>query len=256
MEVAIVTVGDEVLAGDTVNTNANWLAGEFADSGALVARILTLPDDRAVIADAVREYADAFDAVLCTGGIGGTPDDVTVEAVADALDRDLVVDPAQRERLAARADAFRDANPELVDRYDFELDLDAAATLPAGGRAITTDESWSPGCVVENVYVLPGIPAEMRAMFATIADAFTGDTTSTVVYTWTPEGALLDVIDAVRERFDVRVGSYPRGDETPGRVKLTGTNPDAVADAAALVRKRVEVADPPQDADPDASADG
>jgi molybdenum cofactor synthesis domain-containing protein len=253
MEVALVTVGDEVLAGDTVNTNANWLAGELADRGALVSRILTVPDDRAVIADAVREYADTFDAVVCTGGIGGTPDDVTVEAVADALDRALVVDPAQRERLAARAETFRDANPEQVEQYDFELNLDAAATLPEGARAITTDESWSPGCLVENVYVLPGIPAEMRGMFATIADAFAGDATSTVVYTWTPEGALLDVIDAVRERFDVRVGSYPRGDETPGRVKLTGTDPGAVADAAALVRDRVETADAPDD--PDASAD-
>jgi nicotinamide-nucleotide amidase len=60
MEVALVTVGDEVLAGDTVNTNANWLATELGDRGALVARILTVPDDRAVIADVVREYAAAF----------------------------------------------------------------------------------------------------------------------------------------------------------------------------------------------------
>ncbi|WP_323675690.1 competence/damage-inducible protein A [Halorubellus sp. PRR65] len=243
MEVAIVTVGDEVLAGDTVNTNANWLAGELAARGALVARILTVPDDRAVIADAVREYADAFDAVVCTGGIGGTPDDVTVEAVADALDRDLEVDPVQRERLEARAEAFRDANPDLVEEYDFQLNLDAAATLPEGAESITTDESWSPGCVVENVYVLPGIPGEMRAMFDVIADAFAGDATSEVVRTWTPEGALLDVIDGVRERFDVRVGSYPRGDDTPGRVKVTGTDPDAVAAAAAFVRDRIDVAD-------------
>ena len=243
MEVVIVTVGDEVLAGDTVNTNANWLAAELADRGALVARILTVPDDRAVIADAVREYADAFDAVVCTGGIGGTPDDVTVEAVADALGRDLVVDVAQRERLEARAEAFRDANPELTDRYDFQLNLDAAATLPEGAQAITTEESWSPGCRVENVYVLPGIPGEMRAMFDVVADAFTGDATSEVVPTWTPEGALLDVIDGVRERFDVRVGSYPRSEDAPGRVKVTGTDPDVVAAAADFVREQVDAAD-------------
>jgi len=246
MEVAIVTVGDEVLAGDTVNTNANWLAGELADRGATVARVLTVPDDRAVIADAVREFAAAFDAVVCTGGIGGTPDDVTVEAVADAFDRDLVVDPGQRERLAERAAQYREGNPETVERYDFELDLDAAATVPEGARALTTEESWSPGVVVENAYVLPGIPAEMKAMFAVVADEFDGDRASETVHTWTPEGALLDVVADVRERFDVAVGSYPRGEDTPGRVKVTGTDAGAVAEAAAVVAERVDRATPPE----------
>jgi len=57
MEVAVLTVGDEVLAGDTVNTNATWLAGRLTDSGAAVARILTVPDDRQLIAEHVREWA-------------------------------------------------------------------------------------------------------------------------------------------------------------------------------------------------------
>lgn len=242
------TVGDELLAGDTVNTNAAWLADELDARGAVVARVLTVPDDRAVIADAVRDYASAFDAVICTGGVGGTPDDVTVEGVADALGRDLVVRDEQRERMAERMATYREANPEMVERYDFEVDLDAAASLPAGARALVTEESWSPGCVVENAYVFPGIPAEMKAMFAEVADEFAGDATSEVVYTWTPEGALLSAIEAVRERFDVRVGSYPRGEDSPGRLKLSGTDPDAVADAAAFVRESVEVADAPVDA--------
>jgi len=242
-----VTVGDEVLAGDTVNTNANWLAGELDDRGATVVRVLTVPDDRAVVADAVGEFVAAFDAVVCTGGIGGTPDDVTVEAVADAFDRDLVVDPEQRERLERRAAEYREANPETVERYDFRLNLDAAASIPAGARAITTEESWSPGVVVENAYVLPGIPAEMKAMFEVVADEFGGDRASEVVHTWTPEGALLDVVEDVRERFDVAVGSYPRGEDTPGRVKVTGTDAEVVAAAAAVVRDRVEHAPAPED---------
>lgn len=255
MEVAIVTVGDEVLAGDTLNTNAHWLAGELTDSGVLVTRVLTVPDDRAVIAEFVQSFAATFDAVICTGGIGGTPDDVTVAAVADALDRELVVDGSQHARLEHRVAALREERPELLERYDFDLDLDAAATLPAGATAITTDDSWSPGCVVENVYVLAGIPAEMEAMFNEVADDFVGDATSEVVHTWTPEGALLDVIDGVREGFDVRIGSYPRGEDTPGRLKITGTDPEAVAAAAAFVSERVEVADPSADDDGTGSTD-
>ncbi|MUW16005.1 competence/damage-inducible protein A, partial [Halorubrum sp. CBA1125] len=80
MDVGLITVGDELLSGDTVNTNAHWLASELSDRGVAVRRILSVPDDRAVLAGRVREYADAFDATIVTGGIGGTPDDVTMEA--------------------------------------------------------------------------------------------------------------------------------------------------------------------------------
>jgi molybdenum cofactor synthesis domain-containing protein len=74
MEVAILTVGDEVLAGDTENTNATWLAGRLTDAGATVTRILTVPDDRAVIRETVETWREAFDAVIVTGGLGGTHD--------------------------------------------------------------------------------------------------------------------------------------------------------------------------------------
>jgi len=87
MDVALVTVGDELLAGDTENTNTSWLARQLTAAGATVTGILTVPDDRAVIADAVARYHDAFDAVIVTGGIGGTPDDVTKSAVVQAFDR-------------------------------------------------------------------------------------------------------------------------------------------------------------------------
>jgi molybdenum cofactor synthesis domain-containing protein len=82
MDVAILTVGDEVFAGDIENTNATWLAGRLTAAGATVARILTVPDDRAVIREAVDGWRDAFDAVIVTGDLGGTHDDVTVDAWA------------------------------------------------------------------------------------------------------------------------------------------------------------------------------
>jgi len=82
MEVALITVGDELPAGDTENTNATWLARRLTERGVAVERILVLPDDRGAIARQVREYSDAFDAVLVTGGIGGAPDDVSMEAVS------------------------------------------------------------------------------------------------------------------------------------------------------------------------------
>ncbi|GGK58178.1 MULTISPECIES: competence/damage-inducible protein A [Haloarcula] len=240
MEVALLTVGDELLAGDTENTNASWLGRQLTAAGATVTRVLTVPDEEAVIADAVARYHDAFDAVIVTGGIGGTPDDITKAAVARAFDRDLVVPDDVRAHLEAKAEQFAEDNPEMVDRYDMDLDLDAWASVPEGGQALLTDESFAAGCVIDRVYVLPGIPEELKAMYETIADEFDGDRTTETIHTPAPEGALVTHITAAREQFAVAVGSYPRKDDAPGRVKITGDDPATVADAAAWLRERIE----------------
>ncbi|WP_420182213.1 competence/damage-inducible protein A [Haloarcula sp. KBTZ06] len=240
MEVALLTVGDELLAGDTENTNASWLGRQLTAAGASVTRVLTVPDDEAVIADAVARYHDAFDAVIVTGGIGGTPDDVTKAGVAQAFGRDLVVPEDVRAHLEAKAEQFAADNPEMVDRYDMDLDLDAWASIPAGSQALLTDESFAAGCVIDRVYVFPGIPEELQAMYETVADEFDGDRTTKTMHTPAPEGALVSHITEAREQFDVAVGSYPRKDDTPGRVKVTGDDPAAVAEAAAWLRERIE----------------
>ncbi|KAA9399491.1 competence/damage-inducible protein A [Haloarcula sp. CBA1130] len=243
MEVALLTVGDELLAGDTENTNASWLGRQLTAAGASVTRVLTVPDDEAVIADAVARFHDAFDAVIVTGGIGGTPDDVTKAAVAQAFGRELVVPDDVRAHLEAKAERFADDNPEMVDRYDMDLDLDAWASVPEGGQALLTDESFAAGCVIDRVYVFPGIPEELQAMYETVADEFDGDRTTETIHTPAPEGALVGRVTEAREQFDVAVGSYPRKDDAPGRVKVTGDDPAAVADAAAWLRERIETAD-------------
>jgi molybdenum cofactor synthesis domain-containing protein len=74
MDVAIVTVGDEILAGDTRNTNAERLARRLNERGATVTRILTIPDDLDLIAEVVADWAAEFDAVVVGGGLGGTHD--------------------------------------------------------------------------------------------------------------------------------------------------------------------------------------
>lgn len=246
MDVALLTVGDEVLAGDTVNTNASWLAAELSGRGATVRRILTVPDDHAVIAEWTRTFADAYDAVIVTGGLGGTPDDVTMAAVADGLGHDRVLFEEVRDGLIAKAEAFREANPKLAERYEFDLDVDEAARLPDGARPLVTDAGWAAGCVVDSVYVLPGVPNEMKAMFELVADEFDGDIVSETLYTPTPEGAMGDVLTEIRERFDVAIGSYPADPETPNRLKVTGTDEAAVADAVAWLREQVETVSAPE----------
>ncbi|HKJ59371.1 MAG TPA: molybdopterin-binding protein, partial [Halobacteriales archaeon] len=215
-----------------------WLARQLTERGVTVARVLVVPDDRDVIADYVREWAEAFDGLVVTGGLGGTHDDVTMDAVADAFGLELAAEDVVVDDVVRTVAEYRDRNPEVVDRYDLDLDVDAWAATPEDSRPLLNEPGLCPGCVVENVYVFPGIPEEMRAMFESVADEFAGDAVSETVETDAPEGAMPDVIDEARDRFDVAVGSYPSQDG-PNRVKVTGTDAEEVRSAAAWLEQRV-----------------
>jgi molybdenum cofactor synthesis domain-containing protein len=226
MRVAVVTVGDELLSGDTVDTNASWLCDRLDERGVSVERITTVPDRIADIARVVNEYHAEYDAVIVTGGVGPTHDDVTMDGVAAAFGREVVPNA--------------DAEAWIAEHGDYAVaDLTEGTThLPAGARLLPNPEGVAPGAVVEGVYVMPGVPAEMKAMFETVAAEFEGEPTHVeVVRTSEPESALLDRIAAVREEFDVTVGSYP-GDDV--RLKVMSTDAETVAAAAAWLRERVQ----------------
>jgi nicotinamide-nucleotide amidase len=237
MQAALLTVGDELLAGDTENTNATWLATQLTERGVSVARILTVPDDESVIVEAVRRYSDAFDAVIVTGGLGRTPDDVTMDAVAAAFDRELAVDAL------ALADVERTLEAIAGEYPDLDVDAAEEATLPEGSRPLINHAGLSPGCVLENVYVFPGIPSEMKRMFEDVEGEFSGDVESRFVYTDEPEAKLLSRLDEVRERFDVRVGCYPDQEAGHNRLKLTASDVEALEEAEAWLSSNVELVD-------------
>lgn len=243
MDVALITVGDELLSGDTVNTNANWLASELSDRGVAVVRILSVPDDRAVIAERVREYADAFDAVIVTGGIGGTPDDVTMEAVADAFDRTLTPTDLTREAVERRLAAVRERIPD--ERGGIDVDVAAEAAIPAGSRALVNQTGIAPGCVLNGVYVMPGIPGELKTMFESVADEFAGDRRSRFLYTVEPEANIVPALTEAMERFDVTVGCYPDRDAEHNRLKLTATDADTLDTATEWLLANVDASETP-----------
>lgn len=226
MRVALITVGDEILSGDTVNTNAAWLGERLSESGATVSRMTVIPDDVGEIARVVNEYRAAYDAVIVTGGLGPTHDDVTMEAVAAAFGTELAADPAVEEWLVAEGGYSGD-------------DLAPGTThIPERAEMLRNPEGVAPGCTIGNVYVLPGVPTEMRAMFELIADDFGGEKRHReIVRAAEPESQLLDRIRQVQEKFDVSVGSYP-GEHV--RLRIQSTDEAAVEAAAAWLRERVE----------------
>lgn len=237
MDAAIVTVGNELLAGDIENTNATWLAAELTDRGVDVARITVVPDDESVVAARVESWAATFDAVLVTGGLGGTPDDVTMPAVAAGLDCDLVVDPIAETDVQEKIDRIYEENPDL----GFELRAEWYASMPEGATPIPNPEGLAPGCVAENVYVLPGIPEEMRAVFGNVAGDFGGDVVTRTLYSPEPEGALASPLGELTDRFEVRVGSYPNRSADRTRITVTGDSDDVVAAAVSWLRNRTGV---------------
>ncbi len=87
MRVAILTIDDELLVGDTANTNATWLVQRFRERGVAVKRILTVANKHSLIQSRVREYSESFSAVIVSGGIGNTPDDLTRSEQKPTLQR-------------------------------------------------------------------------------------------------------------------------------------------------------------------------
>ena len=241
MEVALITVGDELLAGDTVDTNATWLADRLTDRGVTVVRVLSLPDDRGTITARVADYSARFDRVLVTGGIGGTPDDVTMEAVADAFDRDMAASELTREAVDRR---LAEIEQRLPDR-ELNVDREAEAAIPEGSRPLINEAGLAPGCVVENVYVLPGIPGELKAMFESIAEEFAGDRRSEFCYTVEPEANIVPALDEAMDRFDVTVGCYPDREADHNRLKITATDDAELADATDWLLSNINASETP-----------
>jgi len=226
MQVAVVSVGDELLSGDTVNTNAAWLGERLTERGASVERVTVVPDSVADIARVVNEYAAEYDAVVVTGGLGPTHDDRTIEGVAAAVGRPVESDEAVLRWL------------ETEGGYERADLTDGTADLPAGARPLHNAVGVAPGCVVENVYVLPGVPGEMRAMFEAVEAEFSGQRRHAERVTVDePESALLDRIEELQERFGVTVGSYP-GEYVD--LKVQSTDPGAVESAVAWIEENCE----------------
>src|SRR5439155_9679449 len=138
---AILTIGNELVSGDVADTNGAWLAHRLEQLGVSVQIMAAVPDDIDAVARFVREAAPEADFVLVTGGLGGTPDDLTREALAAAFG----VGQAEVPELAHALRARFTRDPEYAARW---------AQLPIGSRGIENPLGGAPGFVIENVYVL------------------------------------------------------------------------------------------------------
>ncbi|MDB4906419.1 MAG: Competence-damaged protein [Gemmatimonadetes bacterium] len=163
MEVELVTIGDELLLGFTIDTNAAHLARQLADAGITIRRRATVGDTAGEIVDAVQAALDRTGAVITTGGLGPTSDDLTKPSIARIFGREMFLDEEHvgwmQERWRAR---FGREMPESNRNQ---------AMLPRGARKLQNNHGSAPGIWLEDergrwVAMLPGVPREMRGMLA------------------------------------------------------------------------------------------
>ncbi len=163
MIVEILCVGNELLSGITLNTNAHWLAGEIARAGGVVTRITVVRDELNEISSAIREaLARKLDYLVITGGLGATYDDMTLESLAIALGKKLVLDQRAIEMLMASY-ARRSLKYELTEA---RLKM---ATIPQGSTPIQNPVGTAPAVMDKSgdtrIFCLQGVPSEMQAIF-------------------------------------------------------------------------------------------
>ncbi len=166
VNVEIVTIGDELLLGFTIDTNAAHLARELAAIGVAIVRRSTCGDGADDIAAAVREALDRTGAVITTGGLGPTSDDLTKPSIAAIFGRAMRLDEAVLENLKGRWKARGwPGDMPVANRQQ--------AMIPEGATVLANRHGSAPGIWLEDeagrwVVMLPGVPREMRGMCADV----------------------------------------------------------------------------------------
>lgn len=162
---AIVSMGDELTLGQSLDTNSRWLAQRLVERGIVPMEHLTLPDDLAGITAALQRLADDHDLILCTGGLGPTADDLTRQALAQASGDVLIEDPVSLEQIRTWFAGRGRAMPSLNA---------VQALRPSRGSAIPNEQGTAPGIAAHissaagdgaDCFCMPGPPREMMAMF-------------------------------------------------------------------------------------------
>lgn len=257
LEASLLVIGDEILGGFVHDTNSHWLAQRLLAHGVPLSWIHTIPDSFADVDEALQsELARARPRLVVTsGGIGSTPDDITFEAVAASLGRELVEEPLLVERIDGALAWTRAQGIDVDDRFRHQMLR--MARIPAGSQLLSPEVSWAPGIRMDvdggihvdsgaTLIVLPGVPSQFRAIIegAVEAQLLAGRNEPFAVEEIThgfPESALNACFLDVLERYpDVKVGSYPG---IPMMVRLLGRDEQVQAAAVQVRRYLAELQD-------------
>jgi molybdenum cofactor synthesis domain-containing protein len=222
---AVLLVGNELLSGKVTEANLFELARTLRALGIRLERALVLPDDLAILTHEIAASAASHDVVFTSGGVGPTHDDVTVEAVSLAFGTKPTLDPTY-------AALIQNAYGERCTPDHLRM-----ALVPDGAVLATSPDGAWPVVVMQNVWLLPGVPEVFREKLATVRAWMRGPApfVSRAVYTLLEEARIKPLLDAlVLGHAEVEIGSYPRWFEPTYKTKITFDARDlALVEAAA-----------------------
>ncbi|USG99006.1 damage-inducible protein CinA [Thermococcus argininiproducens] len=240
----IITVGDELLTGNTVDSNSAFIAQKLTERGFWVRRITTVGDDIEEIKSAVKEALSREPEVLIiAGGLGPTHDDVTMAAVAQALNVGLEL----REEVIEKIRVFYRGLYEegVVDDPNLNEARIKMAYLPKGAEVLDNSVGAAPGAYFKynstEVFVLPGMPREMRTMLENEVLPRLGKRKfiqEKLLAEITDESKLAPLLNEVLGRFNVKIHSSPKGFGKYIGIIIFGESEEEIKRAKKFMEKR------------------
>jgi molybdopterin-biosynthesis enzyme MoeA-like protein len=209
---AALIIGNELLTGKVKEGNLAFLGKELFVLGIRLRRVVLCEDDAEVIADELTALRTAHDLVFTSGGVGPTPDDVTLPGVARSFERPLVRSPLIEGLIRGH---WQERTTEGHLRM---------AEVPEGAELLHNPEMPWPVVIADNVFVLPGVPEIFRVKFRLLAERLGTDVpfVSLALYTMCDEGEIASTLERLeREHPGVAIGSYPRFRDPEYKTKLT-----------------------------------
>ena len=240
----LIIIGNEILSGRTRDANLQFLGENLNALGIRLMEGRVIPDVEATIIANVNEARARFDYVFTTGGIGPTHDDITSACIAKAFGRKLIRHPDAEKLLLAHY------KPEDVTEARMKM-----ADVPEDSILLDNPVSRAPGFQVDNVFVLPGVPRIMQAMFDLFKHRLTGgaEMLSKSIASYTPEGKIAARLTALQDEHPaLEIGSYPfsRDGRHGSTIVIRGTDAADIADAAEKLRAIMrDLGNEPQEVD-------
>ncbi len=233
--VAILVIGNEVLSGRTREANA-WLAAQkLFERGCKLGEIVVVPDIHDAIVSTLHRLRKQFDAVITSGGIGPTHDDITMDSVAAAFGVDLI-----EHKFIVKA---------MTERFGEEGMNDGRRRMtrvPQGSHLIRCEKTIAPGAHIGNVYILAGVPYIFESQLDSILPDF-GDSEHPFIRheidVEIPESTFAKGLEAIQSTFNnVEIGSYPRmcGNKPCGKICLSSQDSIALERAVKEVEAMLE----------------
>jgi len=214
---SMLIIGNEILSGRTREANGWLTAQKLFDCGCRLTEIAIVPDIQHTIVETLNRLRNSYDAVITSGGIGPTHDDITMDSVAKAFGV-----PLKEHRYIVQA------MTEHYGKDGLNAGRRRMSRVPQDARLIRCEKTIAPGAHIGNVYVLAGVPDIFASQLDVILDDFGGKSFERCeIDVDLPESSFAFKLEEIQRQFpEVEIGSYPSrcGNRPCGKICLSGQN--------------------------------